>query len=345
METANADYDAVWKQALVRYIADFTEFFLRETWQGAPVPASYDNELARCSRNGRLGARRVDKLLDAVGPDGKPCLWHIEVQVARQRDFGERMFVCHYRLYDHFRLPVRSIAILGDPSPTWRPKRFDLAMGGTELSFAFETFKLRDLDDRLAEVLLSDNVFAWLAVAHLLTLRTRREPKFRMHVKNSLLTGIRSCAWDRKKLCDVFDLINRMMRLPKALQDLVDEEQKLFEGGAEMAWKYLWEERAEERGLQRGMAAGWERGLQEGRQKGWEEGQHEGRQEGRQEGRHEGRQEGRLDAMRDMLCAQLGRRFGQPDEAVQRRIASASFEELERWLLALVTARSIDEVF
>jgi hypothetical protein len=48
------------------------------------------------------------------------------VQVARQRGFAERMFVCQYRLYDHFRLPVRSIAILGDPSPTWRPARFEL---------------------------------------------------------------------------------------------------------------------------------------------------------------------------------------------------------------------------
>lgn len=333
MDTATADYDAVWQQALVRYIADFTEFFLRETWQGAPLPASYDNELARCSRDGKLGPRRLDKLLGAVDANGNPCLWHIEVQVARRRDFAERMFVCHYRLYDHFRLPVRSIAILGDPSPTWRPARFDLATGGTQLSFSFESFKLRDLDEQLAGLLLSDNVFAWLAVAHLLTLRTRREPNARMLVKSSLLAGLRSCNWESKKFRDVFDLIDRMMSLPQALQDVVNEQQDFLERGPEMAWKYLWEERAEERGLQRGIARGLEQGLQEGRQKGW------------QKGWQEGRQEGRLDAMRHLLWAQLGQRFGQPDAAVQRRIASASFEELERWLLAVVTARTMDDVF
>jgi hypothetical protein len=159
MNAPNADYDSAWKQASERYWTDFTELFLLEAWGGRALPDSLDQELDKCASGGRVGLFRVDKLLRAPGLDGQPCLWHIEIQTARQRGFAERMFVCQYRLYDRFRLPVRSIAILGDPSPTWRPKGFELSTGGTSVSFVFETIKLRDFDDRLAELLLSDNVF------------------------------------------------------------------------------------------------------------------------------------------------------------------------------------------
>ena len=345
MDTPNADYDSVWKQAIERYWTDFTELFLLETWGSRPLPESQDQELARCARDSKLGLFRVDKLLRAPASNGQPCLWHIEIQVARQRGFAERMFVCQYRLYDQFRLPVRSIAILGDPSPTWRPQRFDLAAGGTKISFEFESVKLRDFDERFAELLLSDNVFSWLVVAHLLTLRTRREPVDRMIVKDSLLTGLRSCCWTEQKFRDVFDLVDRMMKLPKVLQDKVEKQQGFLDGRYDMAWKYLWEERAEERGMQRGMQLGIAEGMKEGRQLGLQVGLQEGRQEGLQEGRQEGLQEGRLLAMREMLCAHLTQRFGQFDEAVGQRINDAMIEDLERWCLAVVTARTIDEVF
>ncbi|WP_342117204.1 hypothetical protein [Pseudoduganella sp. OTU4001] len=315
MDTINADYDAVWKQVIARYIVDFSSFFLGEAWEGAPMPDSLDAELAKCSRDGRVGVRRVDKLLRAVGPDGGDCLWHIEVQAARQRDFAEHMLVCHYRLHDQFRLPVRSIAILGDPSPTWRPERIQLAAGHTTFSLAFESFKLRDFEDQLAELLLTDNICAWLVVAHLLTLSTRRELGDRMLVKSSLLTGLRACGWEEQKFRDAFDLINWMMALPKALQDEVDK------GGQKMAWRYMFEVAAAERGRKLGL------------------------EEGLEAGREEGREEGRLAGMRALLCAQLAQRFGQVSDAVRGRVEAGTPEDLQRWCLAVVTARSIEEVF
>lgn len=240
MDTTNADYDSVWKQAIERYWPDFTELFLREEWGSRPLPESQDQELAKCSRDSKLGLFRVDKLLRAPGADGQPCLWHIEIQVARQRGFAERMFVCQYRLYDQFRLPVRSIAILGDRSPTWRPNRFELVAGHSRTTFEFEAIKLRDLESCLEELVLSDNVFAWLVVAHLFTLRTRREPSERAIVKDKLLTGLRACGWPRKKFLDAFDLIDRMMALPPSLQAELEAQQQFFDGRHEMAWKYLW---------------------------------------------------------------------------------------------------------
>jgi hypothetical protein len=317
MDKPNADYDSVWKQAIERYWTDFTGFFLLEERESVRPPESLDQELAQCSRGGRAGVFRVDKLLRAPGPDGRPCLWHVEIQVARQRGFAERMFVCQYRLYDRFHLPMRSIAILGDPSPTWRPERFELSTGKTHVSFGFETVKLRDFDDHLGELLLEDNVFAWLVAAHLLTLRTRREPGARMIVKNSLLTALCSCGWQQQKFLDVYDLIDRMMSLPDALQAELVGLQQIAMGRCDMAWVTLWEQR---------LLA---RGMQEGRQEGWQE----------------GRQEGRVEALRQILISQLATRFGPPGEDVRRRVEAAGLEELERWCLAVVTARTIDEVF
>ncbi|WP_200960841.1 hypothetical protein [Duganella sp. Root198D2] len=231
----NADYDSAWKQAIELYWPDFTELFLLEEWGCRPAPESQDQELAKCSRDSNLGLFRVDKLLRAPGVDGQPYLWHIEIQAARQRGFAQRMFVCQYRLYEHFQLPMRSIAILGDHSPTWRPCRFELAAGNTRTTFDFETIKLRDFEDRLAELLLSDNVFAWLVVAHLFTLRTRKEPLERAIVKAKLLTGLRTCGWTRKKSRDVFDLIERMMTLTHSCRLSWKHSSKFSTGG----WKWL----------------------------------------------------------------------------------------------------------
>jgi len=65
MDILNADFDSVWKQAIERYWTDFTVLFLLEEWGSRPAPESQDQELAKCSRDGKLGLFRVDKLLCA----------------------------------------------------------------------------------------------------------------------------------------------------------------------------------------------------------------------------------------------------------------------------------------
>ena len=93
--------------------------------------------------------------------------------------------------------------------------------------------------------------------------------------------------------------------------------------------------------MQRGIALGIKQGVQAGQQ----EGREKGLALGRAEGREEGRAEGRLVAARQLLSSQLAKRFGTLDTTLKLRIEAASMEELERWCLAVVTARTIDEVF
>ena len=59
------------------------------------------------------------------------------------------------------------------------------------------------------------------------------------------------------------------------------------------------------------------------------------------EGRDRGRAEGRC----ELVQRQLTRRFGPLSAAHEETLHAASPEDLERWALRLLDARSIDEVF
>ncbi|WP_017523794.1 Rpn family recombination-promoting nuclease/putative transposase [Pusillimonas noertemannii] len=68
---------------------------------------------------------------------------------------------------------------------------------------------------------------------------------------------------------------------------------------------------------------------------------HQWKMEGLAEGRKEGQKEGQV----SMLHSQLTRKFGPLSESVQQRLETATPEDLQTWSLALLEARSLDEVF
>jgi hypothetical protein len=49
--------------------------------------------------------------------------------------------------------------------------------------------------------------------------------------------------------------------------------------------------------------------------------------------------------MRSVIRGQLEVRFGPLEDVTREMVNTGSQEELERWCLAVVTARTIDEVF
>lgn len=60
---------------------------------------------------------------------------------------------------------------------------------------------------------------------------------------------------------------------------------------------------------------------------------------------NQGRAEGRAEARVEMLLGQLVRRFGELPAAVQDRVRGGTEEELRRWALSVLDARSLDDVF
>ena len=85
-------------------------------------------------------------------PDG---VWwihlHIEIQSSRESDFAERMMIYHYRIFDRFRRPVASLAVLADHQPGWRPGDYRQSVLGCHWTLEFPSVKL--LDYRLIRLL------------------------------------------------------------------------------------------------------------------------------------------------------------------------------------------------
>ena len=70
------------------------------------------------------------------------------------------MFVYNYRIFDRYKRPVASLAILTDDRPSWRPDRYGYAIWGCEMGLRFPVAKLTDYAKRWPELEQSDNPFA-----------------------------------------------------------------------------------------------------------------------------------------------------------------------------------------
>ena len=96
-----------------------------------------------------------------------------------------------------------------------------------------------------------------------------------------------------------------------------------------------------EEAAERGFAEGMARGKAEGMARGKAEGMAEGKAEGMAEGMAEGESLGRT----RLLLYQIRRRFGTLPEEVELKVRSAPASDLEAWADAVLSARSLDEVF
>ncbi len=115
--TERDDFDTPWKAILEGYLPEFMAFFFPETHVAIDWPRGYtflDKELQSVTRDAEIGRRLVDKLVQLWRHDGTNAwvLIHIEIQGQEAAAFPERMFSYHYRLYDQYRRPIVSHAVL-----------------------------------------------------------------------------------------------------------------------------------------------------------------------------------------------------------------------------------------
>jgi hypothetical protein len=116
------DYDSPWKDAVEHYLPEFLAFFFPAAAAAIDWSQDYeflDQELHAVVQDAELGRRFVDKLVRVTLTGGAETwiLVHIEVQGSREAEFAERMFVYNYRLFDRYRRPVASLAVLADDVP------------------------------------------------------------------------------------------------------------------------------------------------------------------------------------------------------------------------------------
>jgi hypothetical protein len=111
------DYDTPWKEAVDHYFPEFMAFYFPEAHAQIDWDQPYrflNQELAQVVQDAELGKRLLDRLVE-VAMRGGGAAWvyiHIEVQGQFDAAFAERLFVYNYRLYDRYRRPVATLALL-----------------------------------------------------------------------------------------------------------------------------------------------------------------------------------------------------------------------------------------
>jgi hypothetical protein len=247
------DYDSPWKDILERFFFDFVEFFFPEVHAGIDWDREYtflDKEFQELVRDSEMGRRLADKLVRVHTRDGEPLmvLTHIEVQGTYERDFAERIYVYNYRIYDKFRFPVVSLAVLTDERPRWRPASFGYKRWGFRLEMEFPMAKLLDYNN-MASLENNPNPFAIVVMAHLKAMETRHVPYERFEWKWHLTMALYERGYKKQDVIHLFQFIDWIMTLPEELKKSFSQRIIAYEEERKMKFINCVEEHYMEKGM------------------------------------------------------------------------------------------------
>jgi hypothetical protein len=218
--------------------------------------------LQQIVRQARIGRRLADKLFKVWHKDGAEVwlLIHIEVQGKKEQAFPERMFIYAYRIYDRYRRPVISLAILCDDDPHWRPDHYATEACGCTLSLRFRPAKLLDFRSQAEALERNPNPFAAVVLAQVKELETRQAPAERGRWKVRLIKGLYDRGLDAEQVRQLFRLIDWMVQLPRELEQQCRAEIDRFEEERRMPYvtsvERLARQEGREEGLQEGLVEG-----------------------------------------------------------------------------------------
>jgi Domain of unknown function (DUF4351) len=303
------EQDSPWKQILRQYLEDAMVFFFPAIadavdWRVPPV--FLDKEFRQIAPEAKTGRRFADQLVQLQCKRGKPLilLLHIEIQASPEANFAERVFVYALRIFDYFRQPATSIAILGDANPRWRPSQYTFSQPETDLIFRFGTVKLLDYKLRWADLEASTNPFACVVMAHLKMQETKQDKAARKVWKLWLIRRLYESGYNQDDVVNLFHFIDWLLKLPKALEDEFWQDLQTYE--QERTMPYITSvERI---------------------------------------GRRIGREEGREEERRSLVTLLLNEKFGDLPESTQTQITALSLKKLEALAIALLKFQSIDEL-
>ena len=168
-------------------------------------------------------------------------LIHIEIQGSYEKDFAERMLIYYLRIYEKYRCPITSIAILTDERKSWKPSKVEIKSPCTTLSFNYQVCKLLDYQKEWDKLVANRNIFSVVVMSHLKALETRRHAQDRLRWKIELVKLLYERGYGRNEIFHLFHFINRMLVLPVQLERSFEKELKYYEEKKEMPYVSLFE--------------------------------------------------------------------------------------------------------
>ncbi|MCC5670337.1 cytosolic protein [Nostoc sp. CHAB 5784] len=255
------EYDSPWKQILQLYFEEFMLFFFPQVhgeidW--TRQPEFLDKELEQVVRDAELGSRLADKLVKIYLKDGSETwvLIHVEIQSQEESNFGRRMYTYNYRIYDRYKRPVVSLAVLGDERANWRPNQFGYELFGCSVNFQFPVIKLIDYQQRQSELEASRNPFATVVMAHLAALETRNDRLQRKQSKLALVRRLYNQGFERQDILNLLAFIDWMLTLPLDLEREFLFEVEQLESEQRMQYVTSFERSGIRQGLLEGIKLG-----------------------------------------------------------------------------------------
>ncbi len=128
------------------------------------------------------------------------------------------------------------MAVLADTHKQWKPTSYGFTVLGCKLSLEFPVAKLTDYEERLDDLLESDNVFGWITAAHILTQKTKKQHQERYAAKLSILRILYQHQWDKQRIIDLFYILVWLMQLPEWLNSQVWQELETIEEKEKMEY-------------------------------------------------------------------------------------------------------------
>ena len=251
------EQDLPWKRVLTQYLQEAVEFFFPDVaqvvdWTKAPV--FLDKEFGQIAPDAKRGRRYADQLVQLHRKQGDPIvlLLHIEIQASPEKEFAERMFVYAIRIFDYFRQPAVSVAILCDANPKWRPSQYSFSLPQTALNFEFGTVKLLDYNDHWAELEASQNPFAWVVMVQLKMLETKKDKPTRKIWKMRLARRLYESGYNQDEVLNLFRFLDWVLKLPKNLEAEFLQELTAYEEERRMPYVTSMERIGIEKGIEKG---------------------------------------------------------------------------------------------
>ncbi len=138
----------------------------------------------------------------------------------KENKFSDRVYIYSTRLFDKFRRPVASFAVLGDGDRSWRPQLFQQKALGSRHDFSFQIAKLLDYEeDELLKI--SNNPFSIIVQAHLAAQATksRTRQQNRRQQKYNLTIMLYERGWSKQEIIDLYRFIDWVLTLPPELEE------------------------------------------------------------------------------------------------------------------------------
>jgi hypothetical protein len=225
-----------------------------------------DKEFEQIVRQSETGSRYVDKLAKVWRNNGSEqwVLLHVEVQVQWEADLARRLFDYYSRIRQRYDRPVATIVILADEHSQWRPSAYESEIWGCKIKLEYPVTKLLDLAVDEAKLLENPNPFAIVVLAHVQSLRTRKDAGQQYYWKKRLTQLGYERGYTRDQILDLFTFIDWVIVLPEELSTKFDAEMTKFE--TERRMEYITS--TERRGIEKGRLEGMQQGMQQGIQKG-----------------------------------------------------------------------------